>query len=117
MNKRMVPCEKRAEAGAGQQWWGGRPLIKRIILRCTVLQRSCPLGPRLTTVMKPIPVGGEGGRASEEVEECRTERGDRKLFKNGSGKSKQGINAYNEGSSKRIERWVLKVINTQGHKE
>lgn len=24
---------------------GGSPLIKRIILRCTVLQRSCPLGP------------------------------------------------------------------------
>lgn len=53
---------------------GGRSLIKRIILRCKVLQRSCPLGPRLTTVMKPIPVGGEGGRASEEVQECRTEK-------------------------------------------
>lgn len=53
-----------------------------------MLQRSCPLGARLTTVMKPIPVGGEGGRASEELVERRALRGDQKLYKNGCGKSK-----------------------------
>lgn len=42
-----------------------RPLIKRIILRCTVLQKSCPPGPGLTTVMKPIPVRGEEKRGGD----------------------------------------------------
>lgn len=47
VNKRLVPLEKRAVAGTG---WaaavaaGGKPLIKRIILRCTVQPRSCPVG-------------------------------------------------------------------------
>lgn len=62
MNKRPPPCEKRAGVAvgaAGTVVGGRRPLIKRIILRCTVLQKSCPPGPGLTTVMKPIPVRGE----------------------------------------------------------
>ena len=34
-------------------------------------------GPRLTTVMKPIPVGGEGGREQGEVERWRGGGADR----------------------------------------
>lgn len=101
---------EKGRGGSRVEMVGGRPLIKRIILRCTLLQRSCPLGPDWLQCWNLCWLEKKE-RVEEEVKAQR-----RKGFQNdfGQGKCSRQRHVIRGHQAALDDRIFLKI---QGHKE